>query len=217
MENVDEIKKRHEGSLKTLWKIYQSDEPFYYNLYFLVSLGLTIILFLVSLFSNESTYTLIQSIANSTVSVLPNLLGFSLGAYILIVGFGGTEILNVITKPLKGQKNFSFYQKLNAVFGVTVLLEIIALLISFVLIYLDKSLPILHTVKFSFIYYVIVILNLLVLFIALFAVMYSLFMLINVIKQVFIFAQTIHFCVYISKIKEEKEQQAKNVKKDEVV
>ncbi|WP_158795881.1 hypothetical protein [Pedobacter sp. L105] len=203
MDSPNEIKSRHIGDLTTLWKIYQSDERYYKDVFFKVSLWLTVILFLGSVLSHLSAYLLIQHIIGSITSIIPNLLGFSLGAYILIVGFGSTEILAVITRPLKGQQNFSLYQKLNSVFGITVIFQIFTLLFAFVVSFIDELLPVIYTNKSSVLYFVCGGVNLVVLFIFIFSIIYCLLMLINIIKQVFIFAQTIHFIVYLDESKKQ--------------
>lgn len=193
----EEIKRKHKGDIRTLWKIYISDKAFYNNLYFKISIGLSLSLLLLSYLSITPLYYLIIKVVNITLSILPNLLGFNLGAYILIVGFGGTNILNTITKPLKKQSNYSFYQILNGVLGIAVIVQIITLLMAFLINFWDEI-----QVNFKWHFENAYIINSIILFIVIFFTIYSILLLVNVVKHVFIFAQTIHFCIYIEKLKE---------------
>jgi len=206
----DEIKSKHKGDIRTLWKIYQSDEPFFKNYFFKVSGYLAFAFTLISLFTTVDTYALIIHIVNTGIGILPNLLGFNLGAYILIVGFGGTEILSVITRPLKGQDNYSFYQKLNGVLGIAVIVQILTL-VTLLLLNLwediqDKFIWELHNNV------LIKGINVLTLFLISLFSFYSILILVNVIKHVFMFAQTIHFCIYTDRLKKinDEEEKIKN-------
>ena len=206
MDEIENIKVRHTGSLAVLWKIYQSGKVFYDNFYFIISFYLSLEIICISVIFSSNLYDNIQFFATSALSIIPSLLGFSLGAYILVVGFGATDILATIAKPLKKQGNFSLYQKLNAVMGMTVLVEIATLLFSFILCYLSKILPVITVEKGSFIYVCCSSINASVLFLLIFLSIYSILMLANIIKHVFLFAQTIHLIVTVDNLKKEKEQ-----------
>jgi len=202
-----EIKDKHKGDIPTLWKIYVSDKPFYKNFYFKISIGFSITLTILSLMSHISSYTLMIKVINTTLNILPNLLGFNLGAYILIVGFGGTDILATITKPLAKQSDYSFYQKLNGVLGIAVIVQIVTLVTSFSLnlwdsIQADLILSIGNN-------YFIELVSLFGLFIVVFLVVYSIILLVNVVKHVFMFAQTIHFCIYTENLRKKNDNENK--------
>jgi hypothetical protein len=216
MGDLEKIKLRHSGSLTTLWAIYESDGGFYKDFFFKASWLLSILIFLSSLFSPATSYSLMISIATQIVGVIPNLLGFSLGAYILVVGFGSSEILSVITTPIPGQQNFSLYQKLNAIFAVTVIFEIFTLIVSFIIVFLDKVLPIITISDTSVWKIAFFFMNSFWLLILVFSAVYCLLMLINIVKQIFIFAQTIHFTIYIAEKKKlQVEDQIEKEKNDE--
>lgn len=198
-----ELKKKHKGDIPTLWEIYVSDRQFYKNKYFIISFISAIIALLLGSLSEISYYELILKVANLGISLIPSLLGFNLGAYILIVGFGGTEILSVITKPLEQQKKFSFYQKLNGVLGISVITQIITLFCAFSLNVWDNlQLGIDCNYDIKIIYWWATLINILVYFILIFLSLYSILLLISVVKHVFMFAQTIHFCITVNKLKE---------------
>lgn len=203
-KNDEERKLRHVGDIPTLWQIYVSEKPFYENLYFALSIILSILLVLLSFLSKIDSYNLMVKIADKSLNLLPNLLGFNLGAFILIVGFGSMDILSLLTTPLESQKNFSLYQKLNSIFGITIIFQIFSLLFVFCIGVWDS---IQNDLFISFHIPDIYIngLNVLGLFIVLFLSTYSILLLINIVKHVFLFAQTIHFCVNLSSHKNEKD------------
>lgn len=203
-EEIEDIKERHKGDILTLWKIYNSDKPFYDNFYFKFSIITTFITSLGVLCFKSDIYRLIFSISDFSIGALPTLLGFNLGAYILIVGFGSSDILAIITRPLEKQNNYSFYQKLNGVLGISVIVQIVTLFFAFVLkvwkdIQIDYDWNIECIILPSF-------LNIIIFFIIMFLVTYSLLLLINVVKHVFMFAQTIHFFIYKKEIDKNKDE-----------
>lgn len=203
-KNDKELISKHKGDIYTLWKIYVSDSPFYANVYFISSLVISAIILFLSFLSKISSYFLMIQIADKTLNLLPNLLGFNLGAYILIVGFGSMDILSLLTTPLEKQKNFSLYQKLNSIFGITIIFQIFSLLFVFCIGVWDSiqnDLFISFHIPDTYINGI----NILGLFIVLFLSTYSILLLVNIVKHVFLFAQTIHFCVNLSSHKNEKD------------
>lgn len=210
----NELLKKHKGDIPTLWQIYVSDRKFFKSKYFLLSFISAFIALLLGTFSNISYYELILKVANLGISLIPSLLGFNLGAYILIVGFGGTEILSIITKPLEQQKKFSFYQKLNGVLGISVITQIITLFCAFSLNVWDNlQLGIDCNYDLKIVYWWATLINTLVYFILIFLSFYSILLLISVVKHVFMFAQTIHFCITVNKLREG-EKEGKNQNKE---
>jgi len=201
-DEIEDLKQRHKGDISTLWKIYNVDKPFYDNFYFKFSFATTIVALLVVFVLKSDIYNLICFISEISVGALPTLLGFNLGAYILIVGFGSSDILAIITKPLEGQNNYSFYQKLNSVLGVSVVVQIITLFLTFI-IKVWKEIQVDYYWNIKCIIFP-VILNIITFFFVMFLVTYSFLLLINVVKHVFLFAQTIHFFIYKKEVDKNK-------------
>jgi len=210
-DSNEEIKTKHKGDIPTLWRIYVSEKPFYKNLFFLLSFAIAILMICLTCFSSTPTYTTIVKITKVILDIMPNLLGFNLGAYILIVGFGSTEILSFITAPLEKKSNFSFYQILNGVLGISVIVQILTLLFAFIINYWDGIQSNFNSLISNII--LIRCINYLGLFLLLFFSIYSILLLVNVVKHVFMFAQTVHLCVY--KVKSEKENQQNQQNVDE--
>lgn len=191
-KDLDELKDKHIGSLTRLWTIYNSDNHFFNGSYFLFSLLISIIIVDASFLVNIDDIKLILKISSISLSILPNLLGFNLGAYILVVGFGGETILSQIIEPLKEQKKFSLYQKLNGVLGISVVIQIICLLFIFFINVGFETIELSLSTGFAW--------EKILLCLVIFASIFPILLLMSVIKQVFIFAQTIHFCLICNKI-----------------
>lgn len=204
----EEFKKKHKGDIPTLWKIYTSEKKFYQNIYFKASICFSIFLLFLSLVSNTPSYTLIIKVVNSILNLLPSLLGFNLGAYILIVGFASNQIFTMISQPLEGKKNFSLYQKLNGVLGIAVIVQILSLLTSFSINLWDGIQENLKwQIKNS---YIIGTINFIGLFIVIFFSVYSIMLLVNVVKHVFLFAQTVQFINNVEDVKNKMNENVKN-------
>lgn len=190
------LKEIHTGNFSTLFKIYQADKPFYKSWYFVLSIVVSVIAVFVGHKYNVDFYsTMNDHLYGIIFSIIPCLLGFNLGAFILIVGFAGSDVLKRITKPLSSQKDYSFYQKLISVLGVSVFIQILTLIITF-LFQLASFLP---SPNFFCFFSLI---NQIAFFLLAFLMLYSLSQLFVVIKHVFMFGQTIHFNVQFDAIKD---------------
>lgn len=196
-EDKADLKQRHVGDLRTLWKIYNIEQP-YYKAPYLKTTGIISLAIVMTVAISHSTFlSVIELITSHSLSILPSLLGFNLGAYILVVGFASTDILKDITEPLENKGRYSLYQQLNGILAVSVLFQIFCLIIFFVcgiLIEIDFPTP------FSNLN--IRIFNGVVLWVLSGGLLYSIFLLISVVKHVFLFSQTIHFCITVDKINE---------------
>lgn len=191
---IESLKKLHLGDVKTIWKIYQKDETFYKNIYFVLSLVISILFSLTTLFAQKTSFEFIDNFVPIIISIVPSLLGFNLGAYILIVGFGSIEILNDLSEPISDDNDYSMYQRLISIMSISVIIQILTLIISVIIVSIVK----LEIDPFLNLRYLLVI-NSLILFVLFFLLIYSILNMINIVKHVFLFAQTIHFVVTINK------------------
>lgn len=186
-EEKDRLKKIHRGDFKTLFEIYQSDRKFYKSWFFFCPLILSIITVTAAEFTKSNIFTIVNDHLYGIIfSVIPCLLGFNLGAFILIVGFGSTDVLKRISKPLSKQKNFSLYQKLISVLGASVFIQVTTLATGFIF----QSISILNIPDYLNSSNII---NPLALFFLMLLIFYSISQLFVVVKHVFLFGQTIHF------------------------
>jgi hypothetical protein len=71
----------------------------------------------------------VADIEKLTIAVMPNLLGFSIGAYAIIFGVLGERILNIMAKKEEDEKH-SMLSTLSASFGYFVLVQCCTLIFS---------------------------------------------------------------------------------------
>ena len=86
-------------------------------------------------------YSFIIEIKGLMINFLPNILGFTIAGYTLVIGFVQSNMMDKITEPAKDSE-FSLYQKMSGTFAVNILVQAIALLIAFtynIFIYIDKN------------------------------------------------------------------------------
>jgi len=172
------------GSLNVLWKGYKY--PFF------LATALTLLIVDVK---GADLYDYIGKINGVIILALPALIGFNLAALILFVGFGGVAFLKTIVKY--DEKEYSLYQKNAAIFSVTILVQILSILFSLVVQFvwelrIDPEIP-----CFIAGY------NIAVLFILLFLAISSIFVLKDVVVNVWNIARIYHLNLWIEKKREE--------------
>jgi len=203
MENdAQNLKERHKMGLKGIlyiqnWKIIVKKIPFRATV---IATFLTTILFTIS---KKSSYEILDYLIQMGLSVLPNLLGFSLGGYALIVGFGNTSLIKRMTRKLN-KENASLFQKLSAIFAFGLLLQIASLSGAFFvgMIYkLDISLW-----QFSpFRNKLYSVLNFIACTLLIFIYYWTFFILPFIVTNIFSFGQTHHFYLTVEKITEDRQ------------
>lgn len=99
--------------------------------------ALSIVLSIVFIVLEVDTYDVIKSTVSMVIDIVPDLLGFLLGGYALLIGFGNQDVLKLITKA-KGDTK-SVYQSLNAVFSISLLSQFLVLLVAVFVNYLLVS------------------------------------------------------------------------------
>ena len=132
-QEIEQIKGQHLTSYKGIFYSYDCEEikksrPFQ------ISIVLAIILIIASVGSKKSTYDLVIFWSSQVLSIFPNLLGFNLGGYALIIGFGNTELVESMTKK-DPMKKTSVFQKLSGVFAFAILLQLTAFFLAFIVNY----------------------------------------------------------------------------------
>ncbi len=193
--NTDDIRKNHPMSLRGV-----------FNRYILVkiikSTGTIIslifaLLFVVFLYvycdSMNELYKFLGKTTDILLSLLPNLLGFCIGGYALIIGVCSMEIIKKMSTPLDNNKNkLSFYQILSSVFASTLIIQCFTLLLTylvhlFILLELKTSNELLG--------YAI---NILLVFILVLFSFLSISLLYYTVINIFNLGQSVHFCVRLN-------------------
>lgn len=101
--------------------------------------SLVLILFIVSLAAQsfELSYNFLIWVIELNVSLFPNLLGFSLGCFAILIGFSNINLLKAMTRKQAGS-NISLFQYVIGIFAFSLILQSVALVISYVVLIISK-------------------------------------------------------------------------------
>nr|WP_321405910.1 hypothetical protein [uncultured Carboxylicivirga sp.] len=183
--------KQHHVSLSTLFRIYGGVKGFIESGYFWFALISAIaLMFFIQLVLGFDSYGLIVSLKDLLLSTFPSILGFNIGAYALVIGFGDKSVLDKI-RAAKGTNNFSLFQTIGGTFAMSVLIQATTFGIAFMLhIFIrtfgnvnlfNLSINSIHTA------------NNCMAFILLFFSIYSVVLIPKIVLNVFSFSQLYHY------------------------
>ncbi len=131
---------------------------------------------------------------------LPGILGFTIAGYSLMVGFIQAGAMSRISEPFRDSK-FSLYQKMSATFALNILLQAIALIVAyfihFVLYLNENKIGIDLSVQF------VQVVNPIGLALLSYWFFVSLFMVIQIVVNIFSFSQLHHYFVNKEKVEEQ--------------
>jgi hypothetical protein len=138
--------------------------------------------------SSDIYYSLLNKVVDIALSLFPNLLGFCIGGYALIIGASNISILKKMSKPL-GKSNMSYFQILSSVFAMSLIIQCFTLFLSYVIhiVSLMELPAISNTIG--------VITNVFMLFLILLCSLLSIFLLYYTVVNIFNFGQTTHFSI----------------------
>lgn len=128
MPIIRNIKKQFQGTKESwgiYWELYGGWKSIISSTYFLVALAFTLVCFPVWLNGNEN-----WAWFNLSNSVLPNILGFTLGGYAILLAFGSSKFMELIAGDNPKEEGASPFMKINATFLHFIIVQVIALLIS---------------------------------------------------------------------------------------
>lgn len=98
-----------------VWKIY-SKENLEKSIW--LPLILTVVSLAVCFFSEKAPLDLIEYVGSTILAVGPNMLGFTLSGYALMMGLSNSELIQGLIKFKEEGKEYSLFQSLNTVFAV---------------------------------------------------------------------------------------------------
>lgn len=125
-EEQIQIANNHEVSLKGILQILKARKTFR-KWPVAVSIVIALIISLYVGFSTKHSFLILQTLSEITMSVFPSLLGFSLGGYAIVVGFSNIDLIKNTAK----KEGYSIYQKLSAIFAMSVVLQVFLTVITF--------------------------------------------------------------------------------------
>lgn len=162
---------------------------------FCISLLISTIL-AIFLYQNKDLYLLLSNTVDLVISIFPNILGFNLGGYALIIGFGNTNLLESMTQK-DDEDNSTIFQQINGIFAFSILLQSLTFITGFIVRFLfslnvTSNITTSNNTNFCTIIFL------------LFFALWSLTMIPFLVVNVFTFGQMHHFFLSISRLKEKK-------------
>jgi hypothetical protein len=182
------------GYKKTFFSVWFTKFPIY------ISVAVSIIFYTLDV----DYYQGIIELKNLMINFLPGILGFTVAGYALMVGFIHGDMLDKITEPT-GDSNYSTYQKMSATFAVNVILQGFALIIALLahlIIFIDTNSSSLITTPSNW----LDLINIFFFLVLTYWFFISLFMVIQIVLNIFSFSQLHHY--FINKRKVDKENNA---------
>lgn len=117
---LKKIKEPYQGVFKIIklfWQIYGGWPSLVFSPYFHVSLILTILM---------SHFWLQEAWWDTSISILPSIIGFALGGYAIWLGFGDEKFRNIISEK-DDSSGFSPYLEVSATFAHFIIVQLLAL------------------------------------------------------------------------------------------
>lgn len=209
-EFLEQFENAHDGNWNSFFRIYNPKNSYKKSLSLKIAIITSIVLQIFLLYSNTDLFIIFKNLVSRNLSIIPNILGFSIGAYALLISGFSEKILKKIAKTkLKNNKlPYNSFQKTSSIFGMAIFSMSICLLLNyFIQIIIDSN----------FFYQIIVsntaakIVNSIILVILNIISIYALLLIFNTIINLFAFSQFISAILTLEKKEDEVE------KKDEEV
>ncbi|MCT4587304.1 MAG: hypothetical protein N4A71_05735 [Carboxylicivirga sp.] len=182
---------KHDVHFKTLFKIYGGFYGFITSIYFWFALVCSVFFILINSFLlGIEEFELINKVVGVLLSTFPSILGFNIGAYALVIGFGDKSVLDKIRES-EGENGYSLFQTIGGTFAVSVLIQSFTFMIAFLVNLFTESFGDLNALNLS--YSTISSFNRIIAFIVLFSALYSVALIPKIVLNVFSFSQLYHF------------------------
>lgn len=201
---VNHLRETHKTGIKGAFTKYIRKKIFC-STGFVISVGSSIIVFLFLVFySNSDYYVLLTKLIDSNMNIFPSLLGFCIGGYALIIGFGHKEMLERMSDPLKNKSNMSYFQITSSIFAVSTVIMLFTFLTSYILFQIT------NVGIYSSNLILCRIINISVISLLVFLTVYSISLLYYIISNIFTFGQMMHFCIRLDKLERLKNKNYEN-------
>lgn len=201
-DSVKSIKDTHPMGWKGVFFAYPLKDLFKTRA-LVISLILTLVVCGFSMVSLHTSTEMLVILSNENISVFPNLLGFNLSAYAIIVGFSGFDLMRTMMRPQKN-KRFSLFQETSSIFAFSILVQSVVLITSFVISSLDKINPVNVFGLLDFLELIINRLSIILLPMLVFLSIYAIVLIPFIVFNIFSFGQMNHALLNIQELKEPK-------------
>ncbi len=172
----------------------------YYKKYSLFAILSAVVLWAVAFIFKSNPYLLLLEVKDIVIAYIPSVLGFTIAGYTLVVGFIQANMLERISERLDDSP-YSLYQRISSMLALNLVIQGVALVGAFVIhfaVYFDNELK-LHQ---HFSPLVCQITNWVGLIIICLTLTYPLFLIIQMIINIFGFSQLHHYFVNRDKIQQ---------------
>lgn len=122
------LKETHQPGLKGLLRVYDKGKL---GLSLIIPVIVTVLFLIGISISDQNVLNLVTFIVDQVLSIMPDLLGFVLGGYAILIGFGNEKFL-ASTSEISEDKPISFYQTFSSIFAVSILSMAIALVFAYI-------------------------------------------------------------------------------------
>lgn len=198
---IHESEAMHQMDMAGLLFIYNK-KKLLHSAPFLLSLAISFLaVVIIAVGFRDVLFSAVQSLTALNLSVFPNLLGFTIGGFALIVGFTGVGDLKKFTLKAK-KENGSFYQLLVAVFSVSIFAQFCTILLSYAISFIISSHFHFQLFKFEFHNWFYAVNGIIVFVLFLFP-LWSFFTIPYLVLDLFNFAQTNHSIATANRIEDE--------------
>lgn len=194
----DRLAWQHQTTIKGLLEIYPKDKVLKGSVYPLLA---TLFIIIGLKLAEQQSYDIVKDVADTSVSVLPNILGFLLGGYTILIGFGNINLLKSTTRLVNGRQ-ISLFQMLSSIFALTIFVQAFTLAIA-LFFHFTLKIPISENGNLSFLFSLVPFLNWAGSTILLFLLFYSVFALRDMVMNVFGFAQNYHLALVEERMADE--------------
>jgi len=198
-QTLDNIKKTYLLGFRGIIRIAAFKKNYLFSKAGLIILTISILSSIILFYLKVDLFLILVELKNVMIQFLPNILGFTIAGYSLVVGFVQSNMLNLITEKVT-DSDFSIYQKMSAIFATNIVLQCISLFVAFgfhFIGYVDKDLGYLLNDFACFRISV----NLVGTFILTYFFLLSLFITAKIIENIFNFSQLHQYVVNKEKLK----------------
>ncbi len=198
-QTIENLNDTSETGLKGILKITSIKNSLFTFKVSLIAIFCTVLILFFAIFLPINIYDLIIEINNLTISFLPGILGFTIAGYSLVVAFiPQTNMLHRITERMSNEK-FSYFQNMSSIFALNIIFQIFSLILAYLfhfIIYFDTKAKVFLSLPKWYVY----IINFAGLFLIAYAFILSLFLVLQIVINIFNFSQTHHFFIVKNKI-----------------
>lgn len=130
----EELQRHHKASFKGIYDVVRERKTLRKFPFVFSAVASFVFIVLIVCFFSDQSYAILKVTAETVFSLFPNLLGFSLGGFAIVVGFSNTDLI----KRGSSAQKYSIYQILNAIFATSILFQIIATVFAFFVTWVVK-------------------------------------------------------------------------------